>query len=79
MSVSRKVTLPVGSFRCGCSWELMKPIGMIPCFLAARSSRLRALSRAASSSNATWPKRARAFLTCEASWIGKRRLPLESM
>ena len=79
ISVSRKVRWPVGSFRCGCSCALMKPMGMIPCFLAARSSRLRARSRAASSSNATWPKRARAFRTCAASLIGRRRRPLESM
>ncbi len=79
MSVSRKVTSPVGSRRRCPSWEVMKPIGMMPCFLAARSRRLRARSRAASSSNATWPKRASAFRTCEASWIGSRRLPFESM
>jgi hypothetical protein len=57
----------------------MKPIGMIPCFAAALSSRLRARSRASSSSNATWLKRASAFRTCDASWIGRRRLPRESM
>src|SRR3954469_6848531 len=57
----------------------MKPIGMIPCFFAARSSRLRARSRASSLSNTTWLKRASAFRTCDASWIGSRRRPLESM
>src|SRR3954454_20853426 len=57
----------------------MKPIGMIPCFLAARSSRLRARSRASSLSNTTWLKRASAFRTCDASWIGSRRRPRESM
>ena len=35
-------------------------------------------SRAASSSKATWPKRARALRTWAASWIGRRRLPCES-
>ena len=79
MSASRNVTWPVGSRRCGFSCALMKPIGMIPCFCAARSSRLRARSRASSSSNATWLKRDSALRTCEASLIGRRRLPLESM
>ena len=45
----------------------------------ALSRRLRAMSRAVSSSKATWPKRASALRTCEASWIGSRRLPAESM
>src|SRR5687767_9271969 len=79
MSVSRNVRLPFGSFRWGSSCELMKPIGMIPCFLAALSSRLRARSRAASSSKCTWLKRASAFRTCAASWMGRRRFPCESM
>src|SRR3954453_17231519 len=57
----------------------MKPIGMIPCFLAALKTRLRARSRAASSSKATWLNRARALRTCAASWIGRRRRPRESM
>ena len=78
-SVSRKVTWPVGSFFCGSSCALMKPIGMIPCFLAALSRRVRARSRAASSSKATWLKRASALRTWAASWIGSRRLPLESI
>jgi hypothetical protein len=67
ISDSRNVMFPVGSFRCAWSCELMNPIGMIPCFFAARSNRLRARSRAASSSNATCPKRASALRTCEAS------------
>src|SRR5918999_422803 len=79
MSVSRKVIWPFGSFRCGSSCELMKPIGMIPCFLAALSRRLRARSRAASSSKCTWLKRASALRTCAASWMGRRRFPCESM
>jgi hypothetical protein len=79
ISVSRKVTAPFGSFRCGCSCALTKPMGTIPCFLLALSSRMRALSRAPSSSKATWLNRARAFRTCAASWIGRRRLPRESM
>ena len=78
-SVRRNVTWPFGSRRCGSSCALMKPMGMIPCFLAALSSRLRARSLAASSSKATWLKRARALRTCTASLIGRRRLPLESM
>ena len=57
----------------------MKPIGMMPCRLAARSSRLRARSRAASSSKVTWPNRASAFRTCAASWIGSSRRPCASM
>jgi hypothetical protein len=52
ISVSRKVTAPFGSFRCGCSCALTKPMGTIPCFLVALSSRVRALSRASSSSKA---------------------------
>ena len=35
-------------------------------------------SRAASLSNWTWPKRASALRTCDASWIGSRRRPAES-
>ena len=50
-----------------------------PVLLGRPSSRLRARSRAASSSNATWPNRASALRTCEASWIGSRRRPCESM
>ena len=64
ISVSRKVTAPFGSFRRGCSCALTKPMGTIPCFLLALSSRMRALSRAPSSSKATWLNRARAFRTC---------------
>ena len=67
MSLSRNVRSPVGSLRCGSSCVLMKPIGMIPCFFAACRSRMRARSRASSSSNATWPNRASALRTCEAS------------
>ena len=70
---------PVGSLRCGCSCALTKPTGMMPCFMAALSRRLRARSRASSSSNTTWLNRARAFRTCAASLIGKRRRPPESM
>ena len=79
MSVSRNVTRPVGSLRCGFSCALTKPIGTIPCFFAALSSRVRARSRAASSSNTTWLNRARALRTRVASWIGRRRRPRESM
>src|SRR5438094_2640930 len=56
----------------------MKPMGTIPYFLAALRSLLRARSLAASSSNATWLKRASAFRTCGSSLIGSRRRPLES-
>src|SRR5439155_17920973 len=56
----------------------MKPTGTIPYFLAAPRSLVRALSRAASSSNATWLKRARAFRTCDSSLIGSRRRPRAS-
>src|SRR5262244_2665895 len=56
----------------------MKPIGTMPYFLAAVSSRLRARSRAASSSKLVWLKRASALRTCASSWIGKRRRPFES-
>jgi len=69
---------PFGSLRCGCSCALTKPTGMMPCFMAALSRRLRARSRAPSSSNTTWLNRARAFRTCAASWIGRRRRPRES-
>ena len=44
---------PFGSLRCGCSCALTNPTGMIPCFMAALSRRLRARSRAPSSSNTT--------------------------
>lgn len=64
ISVSRKVTAPFGSFRRGCNCALTKPMGTIPCFLVALSSRVRALSRASSSSKVTWLNRARAFRTC---------------
>ena len=57
----------------------MNPIGTTPYFFAALSSRVRASSRAASSSNATWLNRARALRTCDASLIGRRRRPCESM
>src|SRR4051794_28826255 len=57
----------------------MKPIGWIPYFVAALSSRRRARSRTSSSSNATWLNLARAFRTCDASWIGRRRRACESM
>ena len=73
------MTSPWGSFRFAFSCALMNPIGMIPCFFAALSSRLRARSRASSSSKATWLKRARALRTCDASWIGRRRRPRESI
>ena len=53
--------------------------GHMPCFIAALSRRLRARSRALSSSNTTWLNRARAFRTCAASLIGRRRRPRESM
>src|SRR5215467_7930660 len=56
----------------------MNPIGTMPYFLAAVSSFLRARSRAASSSNLVWLKRASALRTCASSWIGKRRRPFES-
>src|SRR5262245_23413969 len=56
----------------------MNPIGTMPYFLAAVSSRLRARSRAPSSSNFVWLKRASALRTCASSWIGKRRRPFES-
>src|SRR6476469_1617645 len=56
----------------------MNPIGTMPYFLAAVSSLLRARSRAASSSNLVWLKRASALRTCASSWIGKRRRPFES-
>src|SRR5712692_625689 len=56
----------------------MKPMGTIPYFLAAVRSLLRARSLAASSSKATWLKRARAFRTCDSSLIGSRRRPRES-
>src|SRR6185503_5450100 len=56
----------------------MKPMGTIPYFLAAPRSRRRARSRASSSSNATWLKRASAFRTCGSSLIGSRRRPFES-
>src|SRR5262245_10623561 len=56
----------------------MKPIGTIPYFLAAPRRRLRARSRAASSSKATWLKRASALRTCDSSLIGRRLRPLES-
>ena len=42
----------------------MNPIGATPCFCAARSSRSRARSRAASSSKTTWLNRDSAFRTC---------------
>ena len=57
----------------------MNPTGTIPYFLAAFSRRLRARSRAASSSNETRPNRARAARTCASSWMGRRRPPFESM
>ena len=57
----------------------MNPIGTIPYFLAAPRSFLRARSRAASSSKATWVKRASAFRTCDSSLIGRRFRPFESM
>ena len=79
MSVNKNVRWPFGSFRWGFSCALMKPMGMIPCFLAALSRRLRARSRASSSSNVTWLNRARALRTCAGSWIGRRRWPPESM
>ncbi len=89
MSVISMVRKPVGSAagprarrspkaRSESSWLAMKPSGTIPCFLAALSSRWRARSRAASSSNWTWLNRASAFRTWAASWIGSRRRPRES-
>ena len=88
MSVISIVTKPDGScdgfarraaaLRSDCSWPVMNPTGTIPNFLAAFSSRLRARSRARSSSNLTWPNRASALRTCASSWIGSRRRPRES-
>jgi len=57
----------------------MKPTGMMRYFFAAFRSRVRARSRAASSSKPTWLNRASAFRTCASSWIGSRRRPRESM
>src|SRR5512143_902383 len=56
----------------------MNPTGTILYLRAAVRSRLRARSLAASSSKATWLKRARAFRTCDLSLIGSRRRPFES-
>jgi hypothetical protein len=84
MSVISSVTKPDGSVRTVVDrWATsislaMNPIGTMRCFLAACSSRLRARSRAASSSNGTCPNLASALRTCDASWIGRRRLPPES-
>src|SRR5437667_9148445 len=49
------------------SWRVKNPMGTMPYFFAALSNRLRARSRAASSSKATWLKRASAFRTCALS------------
>jgi len=57
----------------------MKPIGTMPYFFAARSSRVRARTRACSSSNRIWLKRDRAFRTWASSLIGRLRRPRESM
>src|SRR5262245_53265808 len=56
----------------------MKPMGTIPYFLAALRRRVRARSLAASSSKATWLKRAKALRTCDLSLIGRRFRPRES-
>jgi hypothetical protein len=83
MSVSRNVTVPVGSAGRRDpdepSCRLMKPTGMMPNRLAALSSRCRARSRASSSSHATRSNRASALRTCASSLIGRRRAPVESM
>ncbi len=84
MSVINRVTKPEGRLRTerdrwAASISLaMKPIGTMRCFLAARSRRERARSRAASSSNGTWPNRDNALRMWDTSWIGSRRLPFES-
>jgi hypothetical protein len=56
----------------------MNPTGTIPNFFAAFSNFVRPRSRAASSSKATWLKRASALRTWAASLIGSRRFPSES-
>jgi len=60
------------------SWPVMNPTGTMPYFLAAFSSRVRERSRAASSSNVVWLKRARALRTCASSLMGRRLWPRES-
>jgi len=92
MSVIRKVTVPRGRLATSvagrrvsaCSRSLRScpsknPIGTMPYFFAAASSRCRAFSRAASFSNDVWSNRDSAFRTCDASWIGRRRRPFASM
>ena len=69
----------VASRRSVRSCPVMKPTGTMRYFFAAFSSRLRAPSRAASSSKATRLNRARAFFTCALSWMGSRRRPRASM
>jgi hypothetical protein len=53
----------------------MNPTGTMRYFFAAFSSRLRARSRAASFSKATWLNRASAFFTCALSLTGSHRRP----
>jgi hypothetical protein len=57
----------------------MNPTGTMPYFFAAISSRRRAFSLAASSSNLIRSNRPSAARTCASSWIGSRRRPSESM
>jgi len=57
----------------------MKPIGTMPYFFAALSSRVRARTRASSSSKRIWLKRDSAFRTWASSLIGRLRRPRESM
>ena len=57
----------------------MNPTGTIPYLFAALRSRLRARSRAASSSKATRSNRASAFRTWASSLMGSRRFPRASM
>jgi len=57
----------------------MNPTGTMPYLLAAVSNLVRARSRAASLSKETLSNLERALRTCDSSWIGRRRLLLESM
>ena len=75
-SANSSVSWPVGNR--GRSWASMNPTGTMPWRFAARSSFVRARSRAASSSNRTRLKRASALRTWASSLIGRRRLPCES-
>src|SRR6266511_5888587 len=91
MSVSRNVSVPRGRLATSfarasishCRRSLRscpskKPTGTIPYFSAARTSCKRACSRASGLSNDTCSKRASAFRTCEASWMGRRFRPCEA-